>query len=67
MPSYTFIATALCISYVGAKPVFVDIEEDSYNMDPNLLESLITDKTKAIITVHLYGQPSNMDETNAVA
>jgi len=53
LPSYTFIATALCISYTGAKPVFVDIEEETYNINADLLEGLITEKTKAIITDHL--------------
>lgn len=67
IPSYTFIATALCISYTGAKPVFVDIEDETYNIDPAQLEGLINDKTKAIIPVHLYGQPANMDEINAIA
>jgi dTDP-4-amino-4,6-dideoxygalactose transaminase len=67
IPTFTFIATALCISYTGAKPVFVDIEEETYNVDPQKLEALITGKTKAIILVHLYGQPANMDEITAIA
>lgn len=67
LPTFTFIATALAVSYTGATPVFVDIEEDTYNLDPSLLESLITPKTKAILPVHLYGQPANMDEITAVA
>lgn len=67
LPSFTFIATALCISYTGAKPVFIDVEEETYNIDPNQLKSLITDKTRVILPVHLYGQPSNMDEINAIA
>ena len=66
IPTYTFIATALCISYTGAKPVFIDIEEETYNIDPNKLEETITEKTKAIIPVHLYGQPANMDEIEAI-
>ncbi len=66
LPSYTFIATALCISYTGATPVFVDIEERSYNIDPVKLEAAITERTKAVILVHLYGQPANMDEINAI-
>ncbi|MGB8657345.1 MAG: DegT/DnrJ/EryC1/StrS family aminotransferase [Candidatus Zixiibacteriota bacterium] len=57
----TFIATAEAISLVGAKPVFVDIEEKSYNLDPTKLEGAITGKTKAVIPVHLYGQPADMD------
>lgn len=67
IPTFTFIATALCISYTGAKPVFVDIEEETYNIDPERLEEVITDKTRAIIPVHLYGQPANMDEIASVA
>ncbi|MCA9400429.1 MAG: DegT/DnrJ/EryC1/StrS family aminotransferase [Candidatus Omnitrophica bacterium] len=67
IPAFTFIATSLCISYTGAKPVLVDIEPDTYNIDPNKLEAAITKNTKAIIPVHLYGQPANMDEINAIA
>lgn len=67
IPTFTFIATALCISYTGAKPVFVDIEDETYNINPKRLEEVITDKTKAIIPVHLYGQPANMDEITAIA
>ena len=67
LPAHTFIATALCISYTGAKPVLVDIEDQTYNLDPNKLEEAISDKTRAIIPVHLYGQPANMDEIRAVA
>lgn len=67
IPTFTFIATALCISYTGAKPVFIDIEEETYNIDPQKLEETITDKTKVIILVHLYGQPANMDEITAIA
>lgn len=67
LPAFTFIATALCISYTGAKPVFVDIEEATYNIDPKSLEKAITKKTKAIIPVHLYGQPANMNEIQAIA
>src|SRR5690348_18193216 len=66
LPTFTFIATALCISYAGAQPVFVDIEEETYNIDPEKLKKAITSKTKAVIPVHLYGQPSNMDEINAI-
>jgi len=67
VPTFTFIATALCISYTGAKPVFVDIEEETYSIDPQKLEETITDQTKAIIIVHLYGQPANMNEISAIA
>ncbi len=61
IPANTFIATALAVSYTGATPVFVDADMDTYNMDVTKLESCITDKTKAIIPVHLYGQPADMD------
>lgn len=57
----TFIATAEAISFAGARPVFVDVEEKTYNMDPSKLEAAITSKTKAIIPVHLFGQPADMD------
>lgn len=67
LPTFTFIATALCISYTGAKPVFVDIEEGTYNMDPVALKKAITKKTKAIIPVHIYGQSANMEEINKIA
>ena len=63
----TFMATAEAITHVGAKPVFVDVEEDSCNIDPYLLESAVTDKTKAITAVHLFGQPADMDAVNEVA
>lgn len=67
LPTFTFIATALCISYTGAKPVFVDIEEDTYNIDPKKIEKAITKRTKAIIPVHIYGQAANMDEIMTLA
>ena len=67
VPTFTFIATALCVSYTGAKPIFVDIEADTYNVDPEKFKEAITEKTRAIILVHLYGQPSNMNEINAIA
>jgi dTDP-4-amino-4,6-dideoxygalactose transaminase len=57
----TFMATAEAISYCGAKPVFVDVDERTYTMDPSLLERAITPKTKAIIPVHLFGQCADMD------
>jgi len=57
----TFIATAEAISFTGATPVFVDVEEATHNMDPNLLEAAITPNTKAVIPVHLFGQPADMD------
>jgi len=64
---FTFIATAEVIALVGATPVFVDIDEDSYNIDADLIENAITDKTKAILPVSLYGQCANMDEINKIA
>ncbi|MCD6563709.1 MAG: DegT/DnrJ/EryC1/StrS family aminotransferase [Thermoproteales archaeon] len=64
---YTFIATAQSIIYVNAKPVFVDIEEDTYNIDPKKIEEAITDKTKAIMPVHIGGAPANMDEIMKIA
>lgn len=63
----TFMATAEAITYCGATPVFVDIEESTYTMDPNQLESAITPKTKAIIPVHLFGQMADMDPIMEIA
>jgi dTDP-4-amino-4,6-dideoxygalactose transaminase len=63
----TFIATAEAISYCGAKPVFVDVDEKTYNMNPDLLEEAINPRTKAIIPVHLFGQMADMDPIMAVA
>jgi dTDP-4-amino-4,6-dideoxygalactose transaminase len=65
--AHTFIATAEAINAAGARPVFVDIDPLSYTMDPTKLEKAITLKTKAIIPVHLYGQPADMDAINAIA
>ena len=67
LPTFTFIATALCVSYTGAKPVFVDIENDTYNIDPKAVEKAITPQTKVILPVHIYGQAANMDEILALA
>ncbi len=67
VPTFTFIATALCVSFCRATPVFVDIEDDTYNIDPKAFEKAITKKTKAVIPVHLYGQPANMGEIMAIA
>ena len=64
---FTFVATVSAISYTGATPVFVDIDPRTFNMDPNGLEAAITEKTKAIIPVHLYGQPADMDRILAIA
>ena len=63
----SFIATAAAISHTGAAPVFVDVEEASFNIDPKRIEKAITPKTKAIIPVHLYGQPADMDPVNEIA
>ncbi len=64
---FTFIATAEAISYVGAVPVFVDIRPDTFNMDITKIEAAITSKTKAIIPVHLYGHPVEMDGLMQIA
>jgi UDP-2-acetamido-2-deoxy-ribo-hexuluronate aminotransferase len=64
---YTWISTAEVISLLGAKPVFVDIRPDTWNMDETLLEAAITDKTKAIMPVSIYGQCPDMDAINEVA
>ncbi len=64
---FTFIATAETIAFLGAIPVFVDIDEITYNIDPAKIEAAITDKTKAIIPVSLYGQPCDMDEIMTIA
>ncbi len=66
-PSFTYIATANSILYVGAKPVFVDCEPDTWNLDPQKIEKLITKKTKAIIPVHLYGHSCDMDPILKIA
>ncbi|ABL00472.1 DegT/DnrJ/EryC1/StrS family aminotransferase [Pelobacter propionicus] len=63
----TFIATAEAISLCGARPVFVDVEQDSCTLDPGLLQAAVTPNTKAIIPVHLFGQPANMDPIMAFA
>lgn len=64
---FTFIATAETIAFLGATPVFVDIDEKTYNIDPNKIEEKITSKTKAIIPVSLYGQPADMDKIQEIA
>jgi dTDP-4-amino-4,6-dideoxygalactose transaminase len=63
----TFIATAEAISYCGAKPVFCDVEEKTYNLDPAKLEAAITPKTKGVIPVHLFGQMADMDPIMEIA
>ena len=64
---FTFIATAETIALMKATPVFADIEEETFNIDPSKIEAVITDKTKAIMPVSLFGQPADMDEINAIA
>jgi dTDP-4-amino-4,6-dideoxygalactose transaminase len=63
----SFIATALAISYTGARPVLVDVDPRTYNMDPSLLEGAITPRTKAVVPVHLYGQPVDMEPVLEIA
>lgn len=67
LPPNTFIATAEAISAVGAKPVFVDVDPETYNINPDLIKEKITNKTKAIIPVHLYGQSADMDPILEIA
>jgi len=67
VPANTFIATAEAVSHLGATPVFVDCVEDTALIDVSLVEAAVTDKTKAILPVHLYGQPCDMDAVTEVA
>ncbi len=67
VPSNTYIATALAVSYCGATPIFVEPELETYNINPALIEEKITDQTKAIIAVHLQGRPADMDAVNEIA
>ena len=67
VPSNTFIATALAVTYAGAKPVFVEPDIRTFNIDPSKIEDTITDKTKAIMPVHLYGQPCDMEPIMEIA
>lgn len=66
-PGFTYIATAETVALLGAKPVYVDIDPRTYNLDPNLLEAAITPRTKAIIPVSLFGQCADFDAINAIA
>ena len=67
VPTLTYVATANAVTYCGAKPVFVDSEPETWNLDPSLLESCITPRTKGIVVVHLYGHSVDMDPVLAVA
>ncbi len=67
LPSNTYIATALAVSYAGAQPVFVEPTIESFNIDPDRIEEKITERTKAIIAVHLQGRPADMDPIRAIA
>lgn len=64
---FTFVATSWAISYVGARPVYVDIDRKTFNLDPQQIEKAITPKTKAIMPVHLYGHPFDVDPIQAIA
>lgn len=64
---FTFFATAEAISVVGAKPIFIDVSLDAFNIDVNKLEEAITERTKAIMPVHIFGTPANMDKINEIA
>jgi dTDP-4-amino-4,6-dideoxygalactose transaminase len=64
---HTFVATSWAISYVNAKPVYVDVDDATFNLDPKLIEKAITPRTKAIVPVHLYGHPFDVDGIMAVA
>jgi dTDP-4-amino-4,6-dideoxygalactose transaminase len=66
VPSNTFIATWLAVSYAGATPVPIEPDPRTYNLDPNRLEAAITSHTKAVIVVHLYGQPADMDPIQSI-
>ncbi|MBI2134299.1 DegT/DnrJ/EryC1/StrS family aminotransferase [Candidatus Woesearchaeota archaeon] len=67
IPDLTFVATANAVSYTGAKPVFVDSERETWNMDPSRIEEKITSKTRAIMPVHLFGHPCDMDPIMDIA
>lgn len=65
--AHTFIATAAAIAATGARPVFVDIDPDTCTIDPRMIEHAVTDRTKAIVAVHLFGQPADMDPIKDIA
>lgn len=67
VPTHTFVATAAAVTFAGARPVLVDVDEMTYNLDVDLVEAAITPRTKAILPVHLYGLPADMDAVLALA
>jgi len=67
VPTLTFVAVANAVTYTGAKPVFIDSEPTTWNIDPEKMEKAITKRTRAIIPVHLYGHPANMDPIMNIA
>jgi dTDP-4-amino-4,6-dideoxygalactose transaminase len=67
VPTYSFFATAGCVSRLGARPVFVDIDPATFNLDPDGVRSAVTSRTKAVVPVHLFGQGAEMDEILAIA
>lgn len=67
VPDYTFPATAMAVMYAGARPVFVDVREDTYCIDPDEIRRALTPRTKAIIPVHLFGHPADMDPILRIA
>jgi dTDP-4-amino-4,6-dideoxygalactose transaminase len=67
VPAFTFVATATAASVLGARPVFADVDPETLTLDPASVERLVTDKTKAIVPVHLFGQPADMDPLLALA
>jgi len=67
VPSLTYIATANAVRYCGAEPVFADIEPETWCLDPNAVETAVTDRTRGVIAVHLYGHPADMDAIQTVA
>ncbi|MDH5795090.1 MAG: DegT/DnrJ/EryC1/StrS family aminotransferase [Candidatus Bathyarchaeota archaeon] len=66
-PAYTFLASASCVLHHNGIPVFVDVDPDTYNIDPDKIEEKISKKTKAIVAVHIHGLPADMDGVNAIA
>lgn len=67
VPSFTFAATANCVAFTGASPVFVDIDADSYTLNPDAVEAAVSPRTQGVVPVHLYGQPANMSSLVKIA